>query len=179
MGSGVPGDLPRPTMRFLLIDKILTVDAKRLTAVKAVTNAEEYLGDHFPTFPVLPGVLMLEALVQASAYLYHHHTHFKHSMTVLREARNFRYGQFVAPGTALDIEAEWVRELHGGALFKASGSIGGQLAVSGRVELACFDLADRDADLASADEQIRQLNRQRYKMLRGGMIDLPVGQSVR
>jgi 3-hydroxyacyl-[acyl-carrier-protein] dehydratase len=47
-------------MRFTLIDRVLAVDpGKSITAIKALSLAEEYLGDHFPRFPVMPGVLML------------------------------------------------------------------------------------------------------------------------
>ena len=56
-------------MRFRLIDQVLEQTDTRIIAVKNVTSAEEYLGDHFPTFPVLPGVFMLEALVQAGRRL--------------------------------------------------------------------------------------------------------------
>ena len=53
-------------MRFLLIDRILDLEPGRnLVAVKNLSMAEEYLADHFPGFPVMPGVLMLEALTQA------------------------------------------------------------------------------------------------------------------
>ena len=57
-------------MRFTLIDRIVDFQpGVRITAVKSLTMAEEYLADHFPNFPVMPGVLMLEAMTQASAWL--------------------------------------------------------------------------------------------------------------
>lgn len=56
-------------MRFNLIDRVLLREPDRLVAVKCVTQAEEYLADHFPGFPVLPGVMMLETLVQAGRLL--------------------------------------------------------------------------------------------------------------
>ena len=57
-------------MRFTLVDRILELQAgQEITAVKNLSLAEEYLADHFPLFPVLPGVLMLEAMTQAGAWL--------------------------------------------------------------------------------------------------------------
>ena len=57
-------------MRFWLLDKIRSFEPDvELAAVKNVTLTEEYLGDHFPEFPVLPGVFMLEAATQAGAWL--------------------------------------------------------------------------------------------------------------
>ncbi len=86
-------------MRFKLLDRI--VDLKpgvSITAVKGLALAEDYLADHFPQFPVMPGVFMLEALTQASAWLIRVTENFQHSMVVLREARNVKYADFVAPG---------------------------------------------------------------------------------
>ncbi|MGA2173288.1 MAG: hypothetical protein ABSG82_09830 [Sedimentisphaerales bacterium] len=57
-------------MRFILIDKIVELEAgRRIKTVKCVTLAEEYLADHFPTFPVLPGVLLLEGLIESASWL--------------------------------------------------------------------------------------------------------------
>ena len=57
-------------MRFSLIDRIVELEpGERVTATKSLTMAEEYLADHFPHFPVMPGVLMLEAMTQAGAWL--------------------------------------------------------------------------------------------------------------
>jgi 3-hydroxymyristoyl/3-hydroxydecanoyl-(acyl carrier protein) dehydratase len=85
-------------VKFCLLDKIEHLDDTRIVASKSVTLAEEYLADHFPTFPVLPGVMMLEALTQAAAWVLHQRHGFARSMAVLKDARNVRYGQFVAPG---------------------------------------------------------------------------------
>ena len=61
-------------MRFVLIDRIVEVrPGQSLVAVKNLSLAEEYLADHFPGFPVMPGVLMLEALTQAGAWLIRRH----------------------------------------------------------------------------------------------------------
>ena len=49
-------------MRFSLIDAIIEQSPDRIVAVKQVSLAEEYLADHFPSFPVLPGVMMIEAI---------------------------------------------------------------------------------------------------------------------
>ena len=73
-------------MKFNLIDKIEHLSDDRIVAVKQVSLAEEYLADHFPTFPVLPGVMMLEAITQAAGWLLHHRTNFSKSMAVLKEA---------------------------------------------------------------------------------------------
>ncbi|MHC4383289.1 MAG: hotdog family protein [Planctomycetota bacterium] len=53
-------------MKFNLLDTILDQSPDRIVAIKHVSLAEEYLADHFPTFPVLPGVMMVETMVQAA-----------------------------------------------------------------------------------------------------------------
>jgi 3-hydroxyacyl-[acyl-carrier-protein] dehydratase len=86
-------------MRFNLIDKIVEVQAGvSLKALKNLTLGEEYLADHFPTFPVMPGVLMLQTLVEAGAWLLRISEDFAHSVIVLREAKNIKYGNFMEPG---------------------------------------------------------------------------------
>src|SRR3974390_1542850 len=110
-------------MKFNLIDRIETLAENRIVAVKQVSLAEEYLADHFPTFPVLPGVMMLEAATQAAGWLLHHVKGFSCSMVVLKEAKNVKYGQFVAPGDELRVEVELVKPTEAGAAFKVSGTV--------------------------------------------------------
>src|SRR5205814_9521503 len=86
-------------MRFHLIDRILELEpGKRIRMVKNLTLGEEYLADHFPTFPVMPGVLMLQTLVEGAAWLLRITEDYQHSVIVLREARNVKYGSFMQPG---------------------------------------------------------------------------------
>ena len=67
---------------------------------------EEYLQDHFPRFPVMPGVLMLETLYQAAAWLICVTDDFQHSTILLKEARNIKYADFVQPGQKLVVSVE-------------------------------------------------------------------------
>src|SRR5436309_6258078 len=94
-------------MRFVLIDRIVAMQpGQSLVAVKNLTLAEEYLADHFPGFPVMPGVLMLESLVQAAAWLLRVSGEFRHSVIALREVKQVKYGSFMEPGGQLKLSVE-------------------------------------------------------------------------
>jgi 3-hydroxyacyl-[acyl-carrier-protein] dehydratase len=121
-------------VRFELIDQVLERQADRLVAVKNVTAAEEYLADHFPGFPVLPGVLMLEALVQAGRQLAQPQP--GPQPLVLAEVRNVRYGNMVRPGQCLRIEVQLTGHDDRGFEFTGVGRVDGQTAVQGRFRLA-------------------------------------------
>src|ERR1700719_5030829 len=106
-------------MRFNLIDRIVAVQpGKSLRAVKNLTLGEEYLADHFPTFPVMPGVLMLETLVEAGAWLLRLTNDFRHSVIALREARNVKFGTFMEPGRQLAVTVELAEQGDGWAAVK-------------------------------------------------------------
>jgi len=152
-------------VKFNLVDRIEQLSDERIVAVKYVSLAEEYLADHFPTFPVLPGVMMLEALTQAAAWLMHRRTNFGCSMAVLKEARNVKYGTFVAPGGALRVEVEFNKTTDAGATFKATGTVADSQAVQARIELAYFNLGDKQPALADLDRQLTEHNRRRWAVL--------------
>jgi len=87
-------------MKFGLIDRITELTrGERIVAVKAVSLAEEYLADHFPTFPVLPGVLMLQAMAEAASWLVRDAHDFREAVVLLRNVRNATYKSFVKPGS--------------------------------------------------------------------------------
>lgn len=166
-------------MKFNLIDKIESLTDERIVAVKFVSLAEEYLADHFPTFPVLPGVLMLEAVTQAAGWLLHRRHDFACSMAVLKEARNVKYGRFVAPGNYLRVEIDLQKLADGGATFKAIGSVaqatgggGDSQSLSARIELAYFNLAEQQPELADVDTRLREHNRRRWDILRQASVAL-------
>jgi 3-hydroxyacyl-[acyl-carrier-protein] dehydratase len=159
-------------MKFNLIDKVESLTDDKIVAVKYVTLAEEYLADHFPTFPVLPGVMMLEALTQAAGWLLHHRRQFARSMAVLKEARNVKYGQFVAPGNFLRVEVELAKQTDGGATFKAAGTVGDAQALTARLELAYFDLGEKQPELNEIDARLKEHTRQRWAVLRQGSVGI-------
>jgi len=155
-------------MKFHLVDRIESIEpGKRIVAVKAVSLAEEYLADHFPAFPVLPGVLMIEAMVQSAAWLVRVQQEFAHSIVVLAGARNIKYAQFVQPGDILRCEVAAVEIGEASARFKGAGFVGDRQAVSGRLDLRCFNLAGRAPGGAAADEAIVAQLRERFKLIGG------------
>src|SRR5947199_6407478 len=94
-------------MRFNLVERILDVEPGRsIRAAKNLTLGEEYLADHFPTFPVMPGVLMLQTLVEAGSWLLRVTEDFRYSVVVLREARNVKYGHFMEAGRQMQVGVE-------------------------------------------------------------------------
>src|SRR5262249_48698412 len=141
---------------------------KRITADKVLSLAEEYLADHFPTFPVMPGVLMLEALVQAAAWLVRASTDFGHSMVVLAEARNVTYKSFVSPGRRLCLEAETVESGESEWRFKGRGICDGQEMVRAQFRLRQYNLAERDPRWAQVDADLIRRARATFKLLGGG-----------
>ncbi len=153
-------------MRFTLIDRIVELEpGVRITAVKALSMAEEYLADHFPGFPVMPGVLMLEAMTQAGAWLVRATEDFAHSMVVLKEARNVKYGQFVEPGQRLCVVAEIVEHTQRETRLKARGVVDGRTTVSARLVLERYNLSDTHPEQTSTDELVRQQMRLLFDLL--------------
>jgi len=155
-------------MRFHLVDRILEVEpGQRIRMVKNLTLAEEYLADHFPSFPVMPGVLMLQTLVEAGAWLLRITDDFRHSVIVLREARNVKYGAFMQPGKSLVVSAELAEATPDFVVFKGKGESDGNATVSARFTVARYNLRDRNPALAAVDERIVAELRSLYTVLRG------------
>jgi 3-hydroxyacyl-[acyl-carrier-protein] dehydratase len=155
-------------MKFYLVDRIESIEpGKRIVTVKALSLAEEYLADHFPAFPVLPGVLMLEALVQSAAWLVRIQQGFSKSIIVLKSARNVRYASFVQPGRSLRCEVDAIGIDDAGGKFKAAGSVDKTQTVSARLELSSFNLAEKHDYLADADKAIIAQLKGMFKLVGG------------
>jgi 3-hydroxyacyl-[acyl-carrier-protein] dehydratase len=153
-------------MRFNLIDRIVEVQpGQSLIAVKNLTLGEEYLADHFPTFPVMPGVLMLETLVEAAAWLLRLTDDFHHSVIVLREAKNVKYGTFMEPGRQMTIRVDLGEQGAASATFKGKGEMDGQATVSAKFTVARYNLRDRNPALQAVDERIVRHLRELYAVI--------------
>lgn len=155
-------------MKFVLIDKLTRVEpGKSATAIKQLSLAEEYLADHFPTFPVLPGVLMLEAMVETCAWLVRVTQGFSRSMILLAEARNVSYGSFVAPGDRMEVSCEAIKIEDTTSSFKAQCSVDGQSTAKARLVLTHYNLADRYPGWQEQDQKLIEHLRSRFKLLAG------------
>ncbi len=142
-------------MRFWLLDSIRSFEPDvSLTAIKNVAMSEEYLGDHFPEFPVLPGVFMLEAATQAGAWLLRLSENFAHSIISLKEARNVKYADFVQPGQTLEMTVSMIKKDDRLATLKMEGHVSGRQALSGRIVLERYNLADTDPERRPIDEHL-------------------------
>jgi 3-hydroxyacyl-[acyl-carrier-protein] dehydratase len=153
-------------MRFSLIDRITQIDTgPTIKAVKVLSLAEEYLQDHFPRFPVMPGVLMLEAMTQTARWLVYHRDDFANPCVLLREARNVKYADFVQPGQVLAIEATIIKEEGLLTTFKAQGVVGDKVAVSARLVLERSQLAVADPRMVPIDHYARRRMREIFQLL--------------
>lgn len=153
-------------MRFWLLDTIRSYEPNTsLSAVKNVALTEEYLADHFPEFPVLPGVFMLEAATQAGAWLLRLSEDFAHSIISLKEAKNVKYADFVPPGQTLEVTVSMLKKDDRLATMKVEGQMSGRQTLSGRLVLERYNLADGDATQAATDEQLKQYFRRVQNIL--------------
>ena len=154
-------------MRFILIDKVISLEAgKEIKTVKNVSLSEEYLADHFPTFPVLPGVLLLEGLIESASWLVRQTENFAHSMILLEQARNVKYKSFLAPGSQVEytVKAGTIEE--NVSSFAGSGMSQGELIVEARFALKHFNLADENPAMAAVDAQVIESLKKRWELLK-------------
>ena len=161
-------------MRFSLIDRIVHLEpGVRIETWKNLSLAEEYLADHFPRAPVMPGVMMLEALTQSCAWLVRASEDFAHSVVLLKEVRGAKYANFVEPGSSLRISAEWQSHDDRQAKFKAQGTVDGSVAVSARLVLERYNLAANHPGEAATDNylkaRLRELFQLLYPQVHGGL----------
>lgn len=163
----LPRDRPLP-MRFSLIDRIVELKrGEKIVAVKSLSLAEEYLADHFPRFPVLPGVFMIEAMSQAATWLIREQEDFANSVVILKEAKNIKYSGFVFPGDTLTVEATVVRHDDRETTLKVKGSVGDNLCVGGRLVLERYNLADEDPSQSPRDDYTRGDAREQFALIGG------------
>ncbi|TFV99511.1 3-hydroxyacyl-ACP dehydratase FabZ [Oxalobacteraceae bacterium OM1] len=132
---------------LLLVDRVLEWESgKTITAIKNVTANEEFFNGHFPHKPVMPGVLMIEALAQTAAllsFLTMGQKPDSNSVVYFVGIDGARFKRPVEPGDQLRMQVEILRTARGIWKYKAQGTVDGQVAVE--AELMCTMRSATDA----------------------------------
>lgn len=129
---------------FLLVDRILELEPDRIVGIKNVTVNEPFFVGHFPDFPVMPGVLIVEAMAQVAGVLVLKGIPDRASKVVLLAGiDNAKFRRPVRPGDQLRIEMKVLKKKSSVAKMSGQATVDG--VVVAEVEVLC-KLADRDAE---------------------------------
>ena len=127
---------------FLLVDRIVELEAERVVGIKNVTGNEPFFTGHFPDFPVMPGVLIVEAMAQAAGVLVLKSVEDRANKLVLLVAiENARFRRPVVPGDSLRMEMKVIKRKSTVAKMAGVATVDGQVVAE--VEVMC-KLADRE-----------------------------------
>ncbi len=125
---------------FLLVDKVLEVEpGKKCIAIKNVTANEPFFQGHFPGNPIMPGVLMIEALAQTSGIAVAMLDENKNKLGLFTGISSMKIRKQVVPGDVLRLEAEIMVFKRGLAKVKVSATVDGQKAAEGEISFAMVD----------------------------------------
>jgi beta-hydroxyacyl-ACP dehydratase FabZ len=127
---------------FLLVDRIVEMEPERVVGIKNVTFNEPFFMGHFPDFPVMPGVLIVEAMAQTAGVLVLKSMPDRENKLVLLVAIDYaRFRRPVVPGDTLRMEMTIVKRKASVAKIAGKATVGGQLVAE--VEVMC-KLADKE-----------------------------------
>jgi 3-hydroxyacyl-[acyl-carrier-protein] dehydratase len=133
---------------FLLVDKIVELEPERVVGIKNVTNTEPFFTGHFPEFPVMPGVLIVEAMAQAAGVLILKSIPDRDRKLVLLVAiENARFRRQVVPGDTLRMEMKVIKRKASVAKMAGVATVDGQVVAE--AEVMC-KLADKEEKAAEA-----------------------------
>lgn len=156
-------------MRFQLVDRIVELEpGKRIVVSKVLSRAEEYLADHFPKRPVMPGVMMLQVCVEAGMWLLRAGGKAPCG-ALLTEVRNIRYGNFFEPGKEMRATVELAGEENGRFKFKAEGRVGDDRVISARLVLEPLAVETAGKRLDRLAAGIAKALDERYELIKANV----------
>ena len=163
-----------------MIDRI--VDVKPHDAIRATKNLsyrETYLRDHFPGFPLMPGAMQLECMIQAGQWLLRVSHEFPPCDFFPRVVKNTRYSRFVIPGDSLEVEVSITKTEGDRTAFKGEGRVDGAKTIVARFELVRYEPTWTRA-LHSPEEAARMIQKLQssFRRLREGALPMFTGASL-
>lgn len=128
---------------FLLVDKVLELEpGKRIVAIKNVSANEPFFQGHFPEFPIMPGVLIIEALAQTAGICTSSvEGEGGTKLGVFAAIDGVKFKKPVVPGDVLRLEAEILMNKMGVVKAKVKATVDGQLAAEGEIKFAMADVS--------------------------------------
>lgn len=125
---------------FLMIDRMLEVEpGKRGVAIKNVTSNEPFFQGHFPGNPIMPGVLIVEAMAQTACVVGLSMPGNENKLGVFTGMESIKFRRQVIPGDVLTIEIEFTVFKMGMGKVKASAKVDGQIAAEGEIRFALIE----------------------------------------
>lgn len=119
---------------FLLVDKVIEIDqGKRAVGIKNVTANEPFFQGHFPGNPIMPGVLIVEAMAQVGAVAVLSKEEYKGKLAVFAGIDKLRFREQVVPGDQLVLEAEMIALKRGIGKARVQATVNGKIAASGEL----------------------------------------------
>jgi len=126
---------------FLFVDRIIELEpGKRAVGIKNVTINEPFFEGHFPAFPVMPGVLIVEALAQTSAFIIMGDMTDANKIGVLAGIDGMRFKKQVIPGDTLTLNAELVSFRHNFGKANVTATVDSETAATGIIMFAIVDI---------------------------------------
>ena len=136
---------------FLLVDRIVELEADRVVGIKNVTANEPFFQGHFPDFPVMPGVLIIEAMAQAAGVLVLKSIPDRDNKLVLLVAvENARFRRPVVPGDSLRMEMKVIKRKASVAKMAGVATVDGVVVAEAEVMCKLADKVVKEADPAIA-----------------------------
>lgn len=122
---------------FVFIDEVITIEpGKKIKAIKYIKEDEDYFKGHFPNNPVMPGVLMVEALAQAGAVLLLNESKYKGKTAYFAGIDQCRFKRIVNPGEALELDVELTKLKGPVGKANAIATVNGEIACSALLTFA-------------------------------------------
>ena len=150
-------------MRWLFVDRIDTVTlGERITGVKAAGLAEDYFTDHFPKFPVVPGVIITEALAQLSGKLIELSVYEERGIwpfPILSMVNKAKFRRFVPPGSLICMESEVLSLRDESAMMKVRAKVNDKITTTAELTFV-FDPGGIPNDAANIEAIERDFIRQ-------------------
>ena len=130
---------------FLLVDKIIELEpGKKIVGLKNVTANEEFFNGHFPDYPVMPGVLIVEALAQTGAVGVLSLEQYRGKLALFAGIDKLRFKRQVFPGDQLRLEIEVTKLRSSIGKCDATAYVGDNVAVSGELTFMVYEKTEKE-----------------------------------